>query len=100
MLLHSDATGYTQAGYHKWLKGKLDPSLRVQYDPFMYYMTATFRIPEHLRDQIPIPGGFSTPRWLYTCYPDTDIEPRVFIMGIMENSQRTFSQTSVDEVAY
>ncbi|KAG8931457.1 hypothetical protein FRC02_002686 [Tulasnella sp. 418] len=50
----------------------------------MYYMTGSFHIPAHLQSKLPIPGGFGQ-KWLYTYWPNMEVEKKSIIMGIIEN---------------
>ncbi|KAG8926052.1 hypothetical protein FRC02_009254 [Tulasnella sp. 418] len=80
-----DATGSDQAGFHKWLpraKVPLPSSLRVEYNPKMYYTTTSFSIPKHLQSSIPLPRPFSNAQVYNTLVLRK--ETRTIFFGIVE----------------
>ncbi|KAG8873515.1 hypothetical protein FRB97_006658 [Tulasnella sp. 331] len=86
-----DATGPSQASYHKWLKNAGFPSLprSIEYDPRIYYGQSVWKIPAKLRGQIDkiIPSGFQ-PGIIYNAIPDWSTgEQTAFAICVFEGSQ-------------
>ncbi|KAG8997405.1 hypothetical protein FRB94_007682 [Tulasnella sp. JGI-2019a] len=87
-----DATGTTQAGFHKLLNGagfSVPVSLKDEYNSNKYVLAATFRVPEYLQSLAPIPRnrGFS-PGPLFFLGPDASLnEDRLLILTIVEKGQ-------------
>ncbi|KAG8993688.1 hypothetical protein FRB90_000621 [Tulasnella sp. 427] len=85
-----DATGPTQFGFHKALNAAgfpVSPSLRVEYDPGMKYTTGVWTLPEQVRKNWPVPGGYQIAPIL-AMTPDAEAgESRAFYLVTVEKDQ-------------
>lgn len=84
-----DATGPTQLAFSKALNAAgfpVSPDLRVEYDPKMKYTTGVWTLPDHVRANWPVPGGYEI-GVILAMTPDVKVESRAFYLVTMERNQ-------------
>ncbi|KAG9047423.1 hypothetical protein FS837_002279 [Tulasnella sp. UAMH 9824] len=85
-----DATGPTQLAFNKALKTAgfpVSPDLRVEYNPNMKYTTGVWTLPDHVRANWPVPGGYEI-GVILKMTPDVKAgESRAFYLVTIERNQ-------------